>query len=58
MDLPLLLLSAQDVMLSVKPFNRVQPFSLSVQKCLQLEAQSCLGSPVLYQLIEVFSFDK
>lgn len=24
----------------------------SVQKCLQLEAQSCLGSPVLYQLIE------
>uniref|UniRef100_A0A4W6DFK2 E3 ubiquitin-protein ligase RNF25 n=1 Tax=Lates calcarifer TaxID=8187 RepID=A0A4W6DFK2_LATCA len=25
----------------------------SVQKCLQLEAQSCLGSPVLYQLIEV-----
>lgn len=26
---------------------------VSVQKCLQLEAQSCLGSPVLYQLIEV-----
>ncbi|TKS91278.1 E3 ubiquitin-protein ligase RNF25 [Collichthys lucidus] len=25
---------------------------ISVQKCLQLEAQSCLGSPVLYQLIE------
>uniref|UniRef100_A0A8C2WKI0 Ring finger protein 25 n=1 Tax=Cyclopterus lumpus TaxID=8103 RepID=A0A8C2WKI0_CYCLU len=25
----------------------------SVQRCLQLEAQSCLGSPVLYQLIEV-----
>ncbi|XP_068581937.1 E3 ubiquitin-protein ligase RNF25 [Cebidichthys violaceus] len=24
----------------------------SVQKCLQSEAQSCLGSPVLYQLIE------
>lgn len=24
----------------------------SVQKCLQLEAQSCLGSPMLYQLIE------
>ncbi|XP_041633957.1 E3 ubiquitin-protein ligase RNF25 [Cheilinus undulatus] len=24
----------------------------SVLKCLQLEAQSCLGSPVLYQLIE------
>uniref|UniRef100_A0A3Q1BI91 E3 ubiquitin-protein ligase RNF25 n=1 Tax=Amphiprion ocellaris TaxID=80972 RepID=A0A3Q1BI91_AMPOC len=24
----------------------------SVKKCLQLEAQSCLGSPVLYQLIE------
>ncbi|XP_070837423.1 E3 ubiquitin-protein ligase RNF25 [Chaetodon trifascialis] len=24
----------------------------SVRKCLQLEAQSCLGSPVLYQLIE------
>ncbi|KAM3597578.1 uncharacterized protein V6R79_006299 [Siganus canaliculatus] len=24
----------------------------SVQKCLQTEAQSCLGSPVLYQLIE------
>uniref|UniRef100_A0A8C2WHD2 E3 ubiquitin-protein ligase RNF25 n=1 Tax=Cyclopterus lumpus TaxID=8103 RepID=A0A8C2WHD2_CYCLU len=24
----------------------------SVQRCLQLEAQSCLGSPVLYQLIE------
>ncbi|XP_068193666.1 E3 ubiquitin-protein ligase RNF25 isoform X2 [Antennarius striatus] len=24
----------------------------SVQKCLQLEAQACLGSPVLYQLIE------
>ncbi|XP_028268131.1 E3 ubiquitin-protein ligase RNF25 [Parambassis ranga] len=24
----------------------------SVQKCLLLEAQSCLGSPVLYQLIE------
>uniref|UniRef100_A0A3B4WUL5 E3 ubiquitin-protein ligase RNF25 n=1 Tax=Seriola lalandi dorsalis TaxID=1841481 RepID=A0A3B4WUL5_SERLL len=24
----------------------------SVQKCLHLEAQSCLGSPVLYQLIE------
>ncbi|XP_029363518.1 E3 ubiquitin-protein ligase RNF25-like isoform X1 [Echeneis naucrates] len=24
----------------------------SVQKCLQVEAQSCLGSPVLYQLIE------
>ncbi|KAM9391687.1 E3 ubiquitin-protein ligase RNF25 [Pholidichthys leucotaenia] len=24
----------------------------SVQKCLELEAQSCLGSPVLYQLIE------
>ncbi|KAI3359952.1 hypothetical protein L3Q82_013851, partial [Scortum barcoo] len=24
----------------------------SVQKCLQLEAQSCLGQPVLYQLIE------
>ncbi|KAG8006564.1 E3 ubiquitin-protein ligase RNF25, partial [Nibea albiflora] len=25
---------------------------ISVQTCLQLEAQSCLGSPVLYQLIE------
>uniref|UniRef100_A0A3Q1JBU9 E3 ubiquitin-protein ligase RNF25 n=1 Tax=Anabas testudineus TaxID=64144 RepID=A0A3Q1JBU9_ANATE len=25
---------------------------ISVRKCLQLEAQSCLGSPVLYQLIE------
>ncbi|XP_030592384.1 LOW QUALITY PROTEIN: E3 ubiquitin-protein ligase RNF25 [Archocentrus centrarchus] len=24
----------------------------SVRKCLQLEAQSCLGSPMLYQLIE------
>lgn len=38
---------------SVKSSNHVQPLSPSVQKCLQLEAQSCLGSPVLYQLIEV-----
>lgn len=28
----------------------------SVQKCLQMEAESCLGSPVLYQLIEVSFF--
>lgn len=32
------------------------PFSLSVQNCLQTEAESCLGSPVLYQLIEVSYF--
>lgn len=41
------------LILSVKSCNHVHPLSLSVQKCLQLEAQSCLGSPVLYQLIEV-----
>lgn len=29
---------------------------VSVQKCLQSEAQSCLGSPVLYQLIEVSNY--
>ncbi|XP_034567281.1 LOW QUALITY PROTEIN: E3 ubiquitin-protein ligase RNF25 [Notolabrus celidotus] len=35
-----------------KPRGLSDPLPLSVQKCLQLEAQSCLGSPVLYQLIE------
>ncbi|MEQ2190843.1 hypothetical protein XENOCAPTIV_011946 [Xenoophorus captivus] len=33
-------------------FNNLFFFLLSVQRCLQAEAQSWLGSPVLYQLIE------
>lgn len=29
------------------------PWPYSVQRCLHMEAQSCLGGPALYQLIEV-----